>query len=255
MRGGEYSGAARPAPRWRPGTPAHLALASAAGARDPPGVHPAPCLFDLDGTLADTLADIAATTNHVRRVHGLPPAPLATVRTFVGDGARTLLRRALHEALPADPAAAAAAVEASFAVYVEHHEVQCTASVRAYPGVAEHLAALAARGHGLAVVTNKAERFAVAIVRHLGLDGLLRVVVGGDTLARRKPDPAPLALALQRLGWTGPGGTMAGDGVQDLRAAKALGLATVACLYGYGDPARLRGEGADLYWRAFGVPE
>jgi phosphoglycolate phosphatase len=215
--------------------------------------QPAPFLFDLDGTLVDSLPDIAASCNHVRAHHGLPAAPLDLVRTFVGDGARTLLRRALHEVLPEDPAATDPFVTAAFALYSEHHAVQCTSTVRLYPGVRAHLERLAAAGHGLAVVTNKPERFARPIVAHVGLADLLPVVVGGDTLAQRKPDPAPLAHALGQLGWTGPGATMVGDGVQDLRAGKALGLCTIGCLYGYGDPAALRAAAADGYWRAFGV--
>lgn len=218
--------------------------------------RPAPFLFDLDGTLADTLTDIAASTNHVRAAHGLPAVPVAAVRAFVGDGARTLLRRALADVLPADAASGERAIDAAFAGYVEHHTVQCLRTVRAFPGVREHLESLRAAGHGLAVVTNKPERFAVPIVRHLGLHDLLTVVVGGDTLPLRKPDPAPLALALARLGCGGEvAGTMVGDGVQDLRAGKALGLRTVACLFGYGDAAKLRAEGADAFWCAFGVVE
>jgi phosphoglycolate phosphatase len=215
---------------------------------------PLPFLFDLDGTIADTLADIAASTNHVRGRHGLPPLPDTAVRAFVGDGARTLLQRALADVLPPEPAARERAIDDAFAVYGAHHVHQCTMHVRLFPGVREHLAMLHERGHGLAMVTNKPERFAVAIVRHLGLSDLLRVVIGGDTLPQKKPDPAPLQHALRRLGSTQDTGTMVGDGVQDLRAAKALGLATIACLFGYGDPMRLRAERADRYWQAFGVP-
>ncbi len=209
-------------------------------------------LFDLDGTLADTLADIAASTNHVRAAHGLAALPAAVVRTFVGDGARTLLRRALDGALPTDPPAREAAIDAAFALYAEHHATGCLCQVRAYPGVTEVLTGLRAEGCALAVVTNKPERFAVPIVAHLGLHALLPVVVGGDTLAVKKPDPAPLRHALARLGVPAAHATMVGDGVQDLRAAKAAGLRTIACLFGYGDAAALRAEGADAYWSAFG---
>ncbi|HEX6813938.1 MAG TPA: HAD hydrolase-like protein [Planctomycetota bacterium] len=215
---------------------------------------PLPFLFDLDGTIADTLPDIAASTNHVRAHHGLPPLPETAVRSFVGDGARTLLQRALTDALPPDPAARERALDEAFAVYSAHHEDQCTKHVRLFPGVRQHLDTLHAQGHGLAMVTNKPERFAVAIVRHLGLADLLRIVIGGDTLPQKKPDPAPLRWALRRLGHPHDSGTMVGDGVQDLRAAKAVGLHTVACLFGYGDAQRLRREGAGAYWRAFGVP-
>lgn len=215
--------------------------------------HPAPFLFDLDGTLVDSLPDIAASCNHVRSHHGLSAAPLDLVRSFVGDGARTLLRRALHDVLPEDPTAAEPFLTAAFERYCDHHAVQCTSAVRLYPGVRAHLERFAAAGHGLAVVTNKPERFARPIVAHTGLADLLSVVVGGDTLRQRKPDPAPLAHALAQLGWRAAGATMVGDGVQDLRAGKALGLRTIGCLYGYGDPAALRAAAADGYWRAFGV--
>lgn len=218
--------------------------------------RPAPFLFDLDGTLADTLADIAASTNHVRARHGLPALPDATVRTFVGDGARTLLRRALQPVLAAGEAAERQ-IDAAFARYAEHHAAQCTVHARLYPGVRTVLEQLAARGHRLAVVTNKPERFAVPIVRHLGLADLLPVVVGGDTLPQKKPDPAPLRFALAQLGANehDRGATMVGDGVQDLRAGKAAGLRTIACLFGFGEPRALRQEGADGFWRGFGVAE
>lgn len=219
-----------------------------------PVAPPPPFLFDLDGTLADTLADLAASTNHVRGRHGLPPVSLAIVRSYVGDGARTLLQRALDEVLPREDGARMRALDDAFADYVAHHDRQCTVYARTFPGVREHLEALRRAGHPLAVVTNKPERFAVPIVRHLGLGDLLPVVVGGDTLPQKKPDPAPLRHALRQLGAAEGGGTMVGDGLQDLRAAKAAGLCAIGCLFGYGDPAELRREGADGFWRAFGQP-
>jgi len=217
---------------------------------------PTPFLFDLDGTLADTLPDIASSTNHVRALHELPPLPLPAVRELVGDGALTLLRRALAPCLPAEPAAAAAMLATAYQRYTEHHQQACTGQARLFPGVGQELQRLAALGHPLAVVTNKPLALAQRVVHHLGLDELLPVVIGGDSLPVKKPDPAPLRLALQSLGLpaTTPA-TMVGDGIQDLRAGKNLGLATIACLYGYGDPEALRRERADTYWSAFGTPE
>jgi phosphoglycolate phosphatase len=206
-------------------------------------------LFDLDGTLADTLADLTASANHVRSSFGLPPVDDAAVRGFVGDGARTLLRRALAGL---DEPLTDALVDDAFQRYVEHHREQCTRLTVPFPGVRQHLEHLHDAGHALAVVTNKPERFAIPVVHHIGLAELLPVVIGGDTLPQRKPDPAPLRHALERLGAEITGATMVGDGVQDLRAGKALGLRTIACLFGYGDPEALRAEGADAYWTAFG---
>ena len=212
-------------------------------------------LFDLDGTLAHTLPDLQASTNHVRAVYGLPEAPLDVVRSFVGDGAHTLLRRALQPVLPTTTAAQAILLEAAFATYVAHHERQCTGKATLYPGVREHLRGLHERGHPLGVVTNKPERFTLPLLAHLGLTPLLGAIVGGDTLLQKKPDPAPVLHALRTLAAEVHTATMVGDGVQDLRAAKAAGVRTIACLFGYGDPVALRVEAAHVYWRAFGEPE
>jgi len=219
----------------------------------PPPFLSAPFLFDLDGTLADTLPDIAASVNHVRSRHSLAPLALAVVRNFVGDGARTLVARALAEVLPDGAVARERALDLAFAEYGTHHGTQCTVHAKWFPGVREHLELLRARGHGLAVVTNKPERFARAIVQHLGAADVFGALVGGDTLPQKKPDPAPVRHALALLGWRGGGATIVGDGVQDLRAGKAAGVRTIACLFGYGSPAKLKEEGADEYWSAFGV--
>lgn len=211
-------------------------------------------LFDLDGTLADTLPDIAASTNHVRSTCGLEPLSDDAVRPLVGDGARALLARALAPHLAGcERGERERRLDDAFAAYGAHHSDQCRKRLRIYPGVRAELARLRAKGHPLGVVTNKPERFAVPIIAHLGLADLLPVVVGGDTLAQKKPDPAPLRHALAQLGAPAMLATMVGDGLPDLRAGRAAGLRTIACLYGYGEPEALRQHGADMFWRAFGV--
>jgi len=212
---------------------------------------PPPFLFDLDGTLADTIADIAASTNHVRALHGLQPLAVATVQSFVGNGAATLLHLALAELGWQLDDARWHEVRRS---YVAHHATECTKTARLYPRVREHLELLRSRGHALGVVTNKPAAFARTLVDHLGLRELLSVVVGGDTLDHRKPDPAPVLFALRQCGHDRGDGTMVGDGETDLRAGRAAGLRTIACLYGYRPEAVLRREGADEYWHRFGGP-
>ncbi|MBK8974704.1 MAG: HAD-IA family hydrolase [Planctomycetes bacterium] len=206
-------------------------------------------LLDLDGTLVDSLADIAASANHVRAAFDLPPLPAAAVRRMIGDGARKLLERSLADA------AAPPSIETALGVYEAHHAEQCTAAVRTYPGVAEQLERWRGENRALAVVTNKPERFARRIVEHLHLDRFVGVIVGGDTTPERKPSPVPLRAALAMLGR--PAGVLwaVGDGLQDLRAGRAAGLRTVAALYGFGDPDALRAEGADVYWDRFGATE
>ncbi len=206
-----------------------------------------PLLLDLDGTLVDSLADIAASANHVRAAFDLAPLGHDEIREMVGDGAAQLLRRALAELdEPID-------VGQAWPIYDAHHRTQCTATVVPYPGVVEHLETWHADGRQLAVVTNKPEGFARRILEHLGIDRYFEAVIGGDTTASRKPDPAPLRAALDLLGVEPADAWMVGDGIQDLRAGRAAGTRTVAALYGFRDAASLRAEGADQYWTAFGV--
>jgi phosphoglycolate phosphatase len=206
-----------------------------------------PLLLDLDGTLVDSLADIAASANHVRAAFGLGPLGNDAVRGMIGDGAALLIERALAELdEPVDVAAA-------WPIYDEHHRQQCTDTVTPYPGVVACLEAWQGSGRKLAVVTNTPERFARQILEHLGIDGYFQAVVGGDTTRSRKPDPAPLHAALELLEAVPSEAWMVGDGIQDLRAGRAAGTRTIAALYGFRDAESLRAEGADCFWSAFGV--
>ena len=213
-------------------------------------MRPGALLFDLDGTLVDSLADIGASTNHVRAAFGLPPAGERQLREFVGDGVISLLERALAGAGPFESIR-----QAAWELYARHHRDQCTRAVRPYPGVVECLGRWQADGRPMAVVTNKPARFAEPILAHLGLDRFLEVVVCGDSLGERKPSAAPLHAALAGLRAPAAGAMMVGDGVQDLRAARAAGVRSAAVLFGFQRPEILRAEGADEFWVAFGEPE
>ena len=206
-------------------------------------------LIDLDGTLADTLPDIAASLDHVRATFGLAPMSLADARRCVGDGIAKAIERALA-GIDLDDAARRRAV----AVYSRHHLEHCTRRVRAYPGVPETLERWRAEGRPLAVVTNKPEAFVVRVLEHLGLDGFFDAVVCGDTLPVRKPDPGPLHAALDRMGSSRHAGVMIGDGVQDVRAGRAAGLGTVAVAYGYTPRDVLERERPNAVWERFGGP-
>jgi len=205
-----------------------------------------PLLFDLDGTLVDSLPDIAASTNHVRAAFGLDALERASVAALVGDGLPRLIERAL-------PALSADDRNRALDLYRSHHRQQCTRLVRPFAGVVDHLRRWHASGVAMAVVTNKGTEFADRILLALGLRPYLPVLIGGDSVAEPKPSPEPCRLALRQLRSPPGRGTMIGDGVQDLRAGKAAGLRTVAALFGYRDEATLRAEGADCYWSSFGV--
>jgi phosphoglycolate phosphatase len=205
-------------------------------------------LFDLDGTLIDSLADLRASANHLRAAFGLPPVSAEIARTWVGDGVFKLMERSLAELGPFEPLR-----DRAWRIYSEHHIEQCTALVRPYSGVREHLARWRSGGRSLAVVTNKQERFVTKILAHLELSDFFAAVICGDTLAVKKPDPEPVREALRRIGGAAAQALMVGDSLQDLRAGKAAGVRTAAVLFGFTDPALLRAEGADEYWVEFGV--
>ena len=187
-------------------------------------------LFDLDGTLVDSVPDLAAAANALLAEHGRPPLSPAQVTAMVGDGAAKLVERALSAsglaALPLAPA---------LARVLSLYQADATTRTRPYPGVPDVLTALGAAGSRLAVCTNKPERATRAVLEGLGLARHFTVVLGGDSLAARKPDPAPLLAALDRLGAPRAAAAMVGDHRNDVLAAQAAGIPAVFARYGYGE--------------------
>jgi phosphoglycolate phosphatase len=187
-------------------------------------------LFDLDGTLVDSAADIAAAVNQVRVHFALEMLPEAEVVAAVGDGLGLLLDRCLPEQV--------SRVEAS-AVFVAYYSEHCVDRTACYAGVVPALQALRDAGWAMAVVSNKPADFCQRIVDGLGLASYLPVVIGGD--GPRKPDPAPCHLALEQLGASaGTVHWMIGDNHTDLSAGAAMGATTVFCTWGLGDRGGLR---------------
>ena len=190
-------------------------------------------VFDLDGTLADTAPDIAAAVNAALVSLGRVALDVAAVRTMVGHGGRATLR----DALDATGGSDAALVDAGYAVLVEHYALHICDFTRPYPGVEQALDDLAARGVTLAVCTNKSAALASRLVEALGWQGRFAALVGGDTLAVGKPDPAPLRLAIERAG--GGPAAFVGDMAIDMQTAAAAGVPGIAVSFGFADrPAR-----------------
>lgn len=199
-------------------------------------------LFDLDGTLLDTANDIALALQRALAEQGLPaPAPEA-VRHMIGRGAPMLVQRASDAlGLGLDADRQAAVLERFFHHYGRLQETdECAA--QPYPGVVRGLQALHAAGLPLGIVTNKQQRFAQGLLNRLQLAPLLRVVVGGDTCARRKPDPQPLEHAAARLGIAAERMLMVGDSINDVKAARGARMRVICVPYGYNegeDPRQL----------------
>lgn len=189
-------------------------------------------LFDLDGTLLDTLPDLADAANAMRRDMGLPPIAEDIIGTYVGKGVEQLVIRTLsHEGAAAN----VDMVMRGLARYQDHYRALNGQRSHLYTGVLEGLQAFRDQGARLAVVTNKGTEFTAPLLRQKGLDGYFDAVVCGDTCARKKPDPMPLLHACDLLG-TSPAGTLfIGDSINDALAANAAGMRVLALPYGYNE--------------------
>lgn len=195
-------------------------------------------LFDLDGTLIDTAPDLTTGINGLLGELDRGPYDEATVRGWIGDGARVLVHRALFAAFDGE---VDAALEArGLELFMRHYRECLTDTSRPYPGVAEALATLAGAGVGLACVTNKPEGLSRELLGALALDAYFGAVVGGDTLAQKKPHPAPLAHALAALEVSAGQALMVGDSPNDLHAGRAAGCRVAAVTWGYGEADELR---------------
>lgn len=196
-------------------------------------------LFDLDGTLVDSRDDIAAALDDALVAHGRDAIGVDRAAAFVGDGARTLVERALlATGGPHD------AADDVLATYLDAYRARHLERTTLYPGVAETLALLASRDVRCAVVTNKPHEFSVSLLDHLGVADRFVAVIGGDSTPERKPSPVPLAAAMRACG-AEPGETaMVGDGDADMYAGTAAGTFTVGVTYGFRSAEELRGWGA-----------
>jgi phosphoglycolate phosphatase len=194
-------------------------------------------LLDLDGTLIDTVPDLAAALNRMMRGWGAADFTLAETAAMVGDGVAKLLERACA----ARGRQASAADHAAFASdYAAHAAV---ASLP-YPGVADTLRRLAAEDWRLAVCTNKPEAPARALLRAFGLDGLIVAVGGGDSFPTRKPDPRHVLATLAAAGGSPEHAVAVGDHANDVAAATGAGVKCIFAAWGYGSAGMAAGAAA-----------
>lgn len=195
-------------------------------------VAQAPVLVcDLDGTLVDSLPDLADSLSILLGEAGRRAVAEAEVRAMVGDGVAVLVERGFA-ATGAPPSAEA--LGARVARFLEIYEARLTACTRAYPGAFEALGLLRDSGWRLAVCSNKPERASREILAALGLDRLIEAVAGGDSFPVRKPDPGHLLGLLEAMGAGAGAAVVLGDGVNDVAAARAAGLPVIAVAHGYG---------------------
>ena len=204
--------------------PADRALVLAA---PPPGL----VALDLDGTLVDTVPDLAWCIDRTMPRFGVPPRGEVLVRRWVGNGVERLVERALAggSEVPAEPVRLRDACGVFLDLYARHGRDRS----RVYPGVREGVAALRAHGAALACITNKPRAPAVDLLAHLELLDDFGLVIGGDSLARRKPDPLPLLHACSELHVSVGDSVFVGDSINDVQAARAAGMRIACVSYGY----------------------
>ncbi|MGB1237847.1 MAG: phosphoglycolate phosphatase [Pseudomonadales bacterium] len=190
--------------------------------------------FDLDGTLIDSVPDLAAAVDDMLRQCALPAAGVDKVRDWVGNGAAALVRRALCDAQNLTQAALAEDdFEAAFALFLASYRAQCCRLSKLYPAALETLSVLCDSGAKLALITNKPEQFTYPILEEYGLAPYFERVLGGDSLSRKKPDPLPLVHTMAHLGLEADHCLMVGDSISDVSAARNAGVAVAAVNYGY----------------------
>jgi phosphoglycolate phosphatase len=199
--------------------------------------------FDLDGTLLDTVHDLAAAVNLLLGELGLSPLPVDAVRSMVGKGVADLLAKALTRARGAPPRDGE--VADLLPRYGQNYASILGRQTQLFPGVVAGLDRMRDAGFALAVITNKTTRFVQPHLAHAGIAGYFATVVGGDDAAAKKPDAAPLLLAAARLGVAPARMLMVGDSVNDVAAARAAGSPVLVVPYGYNEGAPVQTLAAD----------
>jgi phosphoglycolate phosphatase len=197
------------------------------------GCQPFPrlVLLDLDGTLVDTVPDLAFCVDQTLRRLNKEPAGEQSVRGWVGNGVDVLLCRALTGRMDGSPDAAELATARE--LFLELYAIHTSRRSRVYPGVRNGLSFLSEHGATLGCVTNKPARFTERLLRDMGLYAHFALVVSGDTLPVKKPDPRPLLHAAEQLGFDPADSLLVGDSEADVGAARAADFRVICVSYGY----------------------
>ena len=184
-------------------------------------------LFDLDGTLIDSLPDLHAALNEMLRELHRPELTPAQVRSMIGDGSRALVERALGATGPATD------LNAAYDRFMPIYERQSTRLSRLYPGVTETLTQLKGAGARLAICTNKPQIVTISVLKDFGIATCFEAILSGDVVPFRKPDPRHLLAAIEQLHATPAEAVMIGDNENDYVAARGAGIPVILMRYGY----------------------
>jgi phosphoglycolate phosphatase len=205
--------------------------------------RPEMILIDVDGTLVDSVPDLAFCVDVMMERLGRTPHGEAAVRNWVGNGVERLVRRALIGQLDGEPDEAD--FERALPIFLELYRQNTSGRSFLYPGIREGLDYLEGAGYALGCVTNKAAQFTEPLLRDLGVHHYFGIVISGDTLPRKKPDPLPLLHAAEYFGVDPGDALMVGDSVSDVTAARAAGFGIICMSYGYNHGVDIRDANPD----------
>ena len=184
-------------------------------------------IFDLDGTIIDSLDDLTAATNYMLSELGKGELSTSEVRVLIGQGARRLVERALPGVSPEE-------LERGLDLFLAYNEEHIVDRTRLYPWVVETLETLRRQGRRLAVISNKNVALCRKVLYTLQVEAFFTSVIGADSLPFRKPSPQPVLKLLEEYGVAPGNAVIIGDSINDMDAGKAAGVLTVGCTYGYG---------------------
>ncbi|HEB66869.1 MAG TPA: phosphoglycolate phosphatase [Gammaproteobacteria bacterium] len=205
--------------------------------------NPEMILIDVDGTLVDSVPDLAYCVDEMMKRLGLPPHGEDKVRQWVGNGVERLVRRALVGRLEGEPDEEL--FRKAYPIFLDLYAENTSKRSRLYPGVREGLDYLKSAGYRLGCVTNKAAQFTEPLLRDLGIMDYFAIVISGDTLPKKKPDPLPLLHAAEFFGVKPEDALMIGDSISDVKAARAAGFQIVCMSYGYNHGQDIREANPD----------
>lgn len=190
-------------------------------------------IFDLDGTLIDSVPDLTTALNCMAKRLNLDSFDEDTVRTWVGNGASILVKRALSRSKDISNSINEEYFNEALEIFFECYQANLCKKTKLFEGVLETLETLKKRGYKMSIVTNKPSKFTTPIIKELDIKRYFDVVIGADDLPLKKPDPMPLIEAIKRVNSTNEASVMVGDSKNDILAAKSAEVTSVGVTYGY----------------------